>query len=201
MRSPAIAALISLVAAAGDLGASQVSGQAGPPKVSALPVLEEPAVRTLPIGTEVDFVLQTLLAAGSAKADERFEATLVTAKIPPESMRPVAMARATGFLSSVRRPGPGRSALTLSFDELDFESKTQRLRGSVIQVFQSVRPDQSDPKMPATQPYRGLTPLAGVMVDIPGTVTSIDGKEVRLPPGTILRVRLEQPITIRVPSL
>ena len=113
----------------------------------------------------------------------------------------LAMAKATGFLSSVRRPGSGRSALTLSFDELDFESKTQRLRGSVIQVFRGVRPDESDPKMPVTTPYRGLTPLTGVLVEIPGTVSSVDGKEVRLLPGTILRVRLDQPITIRVPGL
>ena len=201
MRTAAVPVLIGFLAAGGALSASQSTGQAGPPKVSALPVLEESVVRTLPVGMEVDFVLQTLLAAGSAKADERFEATLVAAKVSPESMRPVVMARATGFLSSVRRPGSGRSALTLSFDELDFESRTQRLRGSVIQVFRGAQPDESDPKMPATQPYRGLTPLPGVMVDTPGTVSSVDGNEVLLPPGTILRVRLEQPITIRLPGL
>jgi len=198
MRTAALLIVVNVTAAA-SLNVTNQTGQTGPPKVSALPVLDaEP--RTLPVGTEVDLLLQTLLAAGTAKADERFEAILIAAKVPPESMRPVGAAAASGFLSSVRRPGSGRSALTLSFDELRSESTTQRLRASVVQVFQGVRPDESDPAAAAAAPYRRLKPLAGVLVDVPGTVTSVDGKEVRLPPGTVLRVRLQQPITVRLPS-
>jgi hypothetical protein len=180
--------------------ASQGAEQAGPPKVTAQPALESDVDRTLPPGTEVDLILQSLLAAGTAMADDRFEAVAVTAKVPPDSMRPLTAATARGFLSSVRRPGPKRSALTLSFEELHAGPKPQRLRASVIQVFQGPKPDQSGGDGTAAL-YRGLQPLPGVLVDIPGTVTSVDGNEVRLPPGTVLRVRLEQPVTVRMPGL
>lgn len=180
-------------------GAYQGGGQAAPPKVSALPMIGE-VERTLAAGTEIDLVLQTLLAASTAMADDRFDAVMVTAKLPPESMQPVTAAMVRGFLSSVRRPGKGRSALTLSFDEIHATAKPQRLRGSVIQVFQGMRSDPSE-NAAATAQYRGLVPLPGILIDVPGTVMSIDGKEVRLPPGTILRVRLEQPVTIRLPGL
>ena len=175
------------------------TGQGGPPKVGAQPVLED-VERTLPAGTEVDLVLQVMLDASRAMADDRFVAVLVAARLAPDGMRPVATAAATGFVSSVRRPGAKRSALTLSFEELRTEPKPQRLRAAVFQVFQGPKPDQSGGDGTA-ELYRGLQPLPGMMVDVPGTVTSVDGKEVRLPPGTVLRVRLEQPVTIRVPSL
>jgi hypothetical protein len=110
------------------------------------------------------------------------------------------MATVRGFLSSVRRPGSTRSALTLSFEELHAGPKPQRLRASVIQVFLGQRPDETGGQATAAL-YRGLQPFPGVVVDVPGTVTSVDGKEVLLPPGTVLRVRLEQPVTVRMPGL
>jgi hypothetical protein len=195
---PATVVLVAFVVSTAA-GASQGAGQAEPPKVSALPMIGE-VERLLAVGTEIDLVLQTLLASSTAMADDRFVAVMVTAKLPPESMQPVTAAAVRGFLSSVRRPGPGRSALTLSFEEIHATAKPQRFRGSVTQVFQGMRSDPSE-NAAATAQYRGLIPMPGILIDVPGTVTSVDGKEVRLPPGTILRVRLEQPVTIRMPGL
>jgi hypothetical protein len=176
------------------------TAQAAPPKVTAQPVLEADVEKTLPAGTEVDLILQTLLAASRAMADQRFEAIAIAAKLPAEAVRPITMATVRGFLSSVRRPGSTRSALTLSFEELHAGPKPQRLRASVIQVFLGQRPDETGGQATAAL-YRGLQPFPGVVVDVPGTVTSVDGKEVLLPPGTVLRVRLEQPVTVRMPGL
>lgn len=194
-----LALLLASFAISSGAAAFQGAGQAEPPKVSALPTIGE-VERLLAAGTEIDVVLQTMLAASTAMADDRFEAVMVTAKLPPESMQPVTAASVRGFLSSVRRPGSGRSALTLSFEEIHSTAKPQRLRGAVVQVFQGMKADPSE-NAAATARYRGLIPMPGVLIDVPGTVTSVDGKEVRLPPGTILRVRLEQPVTIRLPGL
>ena len=199
MRPITVLVILSAFGAGTGVAASQSAGQAEPPKVSAQPMIGE-VERLLAAGTEIDLVLQTMLAASTAMADDRFDAVMVTAKLPPESMQPVTAAAVRGFLSSVRRPGPGRSALTLSFEEIHATAKPQRLRGSVVQVFQGMRSDPSE-NAAATAKYRGLVPMPGILIDIPGTVTSVDGKEVRLPPGTILRVRLEQPVTIRMPGL
>ena len=176
------------------------AGQTAPPKVTALPALEAGIEKTLPVGTDVDLVLQTLLDASKAIVDDRFEAVAVTARVAPESMRPIVTATARGFLSSVRRPGKSRSTLTLSFEELHAGPKPQRLRASVYQVFRGAKPDESEGQATAAL-YRGLQPFPGVLVDVPGTVTSVDGKEVRLPPGTVLRVRLDVPVTIQMPAL
>ena len=199
MRSITVLVVLSACVVGTGAGASQSAGQAEPPKVSALPMIGE-VERVLAAGTEIDLVLQTMLAASTAMADDRFDAVMVTAKVPPEPMQPVTAAVVRGFLGSVRRPGSGRSALTLSFDEIHATAKPQRLRGSVIQVFQGMTSDPSE-NAAATAKYRGLIPMPGILIDVPGTVMSVDGKEVRLPPGTILRVRLAQPVTIRMPGL
>ena len=96
----------------------RVHGQVEPPKVSALPMLGE-VERLLAAGTEIDLVLQTLLVGEHLpRRTIASNAVMISAKVPPESMQPVSAAAVRGFLSSVRRPGPGRSALTLSFEEI-----------------------------------------------------------------------------------
>jgi len=107
MRAITVLVILSAVVAGTGAGASQSAGQAEPPKVSAVPMTGE-VERLLAAGTEIDVVLQTILAASTAMADDRFDAVMVSAKMPPEAMQPVTAAVVRGFLSSVRRPGSMR---------------------------------------------------------------------------------------------
>jgi hypothetical protein len=172
-------------------------GQAGPPKVSALPVLDQPGKPvTLAAGTEIDLLLQTPLDAGSLAPDARFEATTIAAVVKVGALLHLAPATARGFVGSVRKSGASRSTLTLSFDDLRVGEQAQRLRGLVTQVYRGRGGEPSEAAAAGVAPFEDRTPMAGVLV-WGGTIGATDGKNVALPPGTILRVRLDQPIEVR----
>ncbi len=196
MRAVAIVVLAGACAAVAA-EPDHTAGQAAPPKVAALPVLDEAGkATTLPAGSELDVLLLAPLDAGTLKADERFEATAIAGIVRVGSLLDLAPATVRGFVSSVRRSGKGRSMLTLSFEEIRVDSGTQRLRGSVVQAFQGRRGEQSEAAAAGVALNSDRTPIAGVLVT-GGTIAATDGKNVVLPPGTVVRIRLEQPIEVR----
>jgi len=177
-------------------------------KVAAQPVLEDPTGRVynVPVGTELDARLQTGLNSGTAKVEQRFEATtLVDYSVGDRVVIP-AGSLVRGFVSSVRAAGKidRRGSITLSFDELRIESRSYRLRASVVSAI--------DPKM--ADDYKrvgagavvggiiggilggGKGALLGVLVGGGGTMAATEGADVDLPVGTVLRIRVDQSIDI-----
>jgi hypothetical protein len=170
-----------------------------PPKVSAQPVLNEPGeARMLAAGTQLDLLLQTPLDAGSLKVDDRFEAIAISSVAERGTELTLAQATARGFVGSVRASGGARSTLTLAFETLVADGKAQRLRGAVVQIFEPRKSAEGARLGAAGGPPRERVPLAGVLLDGAGTITATDGRNVRLPAGTILRIRLDQPVQVRV---
>jgi hypothetical protein len=197
MRAVVILVLAGAGLAAPVVESNQTAGQTGPPKVAAQPVLDEPGkATTLAAGSELDLLLPAPLDAGRVAADERFEATAIAAIVQVGSILDLAPATVRGFVSSVRRTGATRSALTLSFEEVRVGASTQRLRGSVVQVFQGRRADISEAAAAGVALNTDRNPLPGVLVT-GGTIAATDGKNVVLAPGTVVRIRLEQPIEVR----
>ncbi len=190
------------IAVAGGVSGSLAAQRTSPPTVTALPVLDEPgAQRTLPAGTDVDLSLQTRLNAATVKVDERFDATTINALVRGTVVM-LEGATARGFVSSVRPAGQGRSTLTLSFHELRAGERTARLRAAILQVYGG-RPERERGAglavpAPAESTAKDRIPLAGVLVDATGTITATDGRSVDLPAGTILRMRLLEPLDVRV---
>ncbi len=91
---------------------------------------------TMPVGTEIDVRLQTPLNSGTAKIEQRFEATtILDTTMGPDVVIP-AGSMVRGFVSSVRAAGKidRRGSLTLSFDELRIGERSFRLRASVTQA-------------------------------------------------------------------
>ncbi len=158
-------------------------------------------------GTKLDLLLQTPLDSSTAKAGDRFEATALESREPGFLNYPQggAVIAVRGFVSSVKPAGKasGRGQLTLSFDELRITGtpdQVYRLRASVVSVL--------DPKLPAEsrrlatggvvggRASFGMAALPDVMVNAAGTIVAIDGSDVKLPVGVVLRVRLDQPIGV-----
>jgi hypothetical protein len=174
-------------------------------KVSAQPVLGDPepqSLTSIPVGTEFDVRLQTSLNSGTAKVEQRFEATTVldysvngTVVVPAGSLM-------RGFVSSVRPAGrvDRRGSLTLSFDELKIDNQTYRLRAAVTEAIDGKLGD--DARRIGAGAVAGAIlggilgggrgALLGVLVGGGGTIAATDGTDVDLPAGTILRVRLDQ---------
>jgi hypothetical protein len=181
-------------------------------KTGAQPVMaDDPMVGsrvwTLTVGTELDVRLQTPLNSGTAKVEQRFEATtLVDLMIDRELVLP-AGTLVRGFVGSVSPATrtSRRGSLTLAFDEIVLKSGPTRMRATVTQALDGKMSD--DVSRVGTGAVlggilggligggKGL--LLGVLVGGGGTIAATDGTNVDLPPGTILRVRVDSPLEIR----
>lgn len=181
-------------------------------KIAAQPVMaDDPMagsrVWTLAVGTELDVRLQTPLNSGTAKVEQRFEATtLVDLMIDRDLVLP-AGTLVRGFVGSVSPATrtSRRGSLTLAFDEIVLKSGPTRMRATVTQALDGKMSD--DVSRVGTGAVlggilggligggKGL--LLGVLVGGGGTIAATDGTNVDLPPGTILRVRVDSPLEIR----
>jgi hypothetical protein len=159
-----------------------------------------------PVGTVLEVRLQTPLNSASAKVEDRFEATTIVPYPDDTDVFIAAGSLVRGFVSSVRAAGrlDRRGSLTLSFDEIRLGSTSLRLRASVIEAL--------DPKAreDVTRIGTGAAvgaiiggilggargALLGVLVGAGGTIAATEGTDVDLPVGTILRIRLDQPLEV-----
>ena len=176
-------------------------------RVSAQPMLDAVG-GVLPVGTQFEVRLQTPLDSGTAKIEQRFEATTVDDYLGGGGVLIPAGSVVRGFVSSVRAAGKleRRGELTLSFDEIRVGSRSYRLRASVVQAMESkVGEDATRIGTGAVVGAiiggilgGGKGALLGVLVGGGGTMAATEGSDVKLPVGTLLRIRLDQPLEIAV---
>lgn len=181
-------------------------------KVTAQPVVAGDPIAgdrvwTLPVGTELDVRLQTALSSSTARVEQRFEATTaVDLKIQDATVLPAGTV-VRGFVGSVRPAGRvnRQGSLTLAFDEIVLASGPARMRATVTQALDGKMSE--DMSRIGTGAVVGAVlggllgggkgVLVGVLVGGGGTIAATDGTDVDLPPGTILRVRIDSPLEIR----
>jgi ElaB/YqjD/DUF883 family membrane-anchored ribosome-binding protein len=177
-------------------------------KVAAQPAGEDPLVTvyTIAVGTEFDTRLQTPLNSGKVRAEERFEATTMLDYLIGKDIVVPAGTTVRGFVSSVQAAGriDRKGSMTLSFDEIRIGNRSYKLRASVVNTL--------DPKV-AEDVTRigtgaavgaviggllggGKGALIGVFVGGGSTVAATEGSDVNLPVGTILRIRVDQPLSV-----
>lgn len=164
---------------------------------------------TVPVGTEMDVRLQTPLSSRTAKVEQRFEATTLVDVTVGKDVAVPGGSIVRGFVSSVRAAGriDRAGSLTLSFDEIIVNQRAQKLRASVVKAL--------DPKVGEDVSRIGAGAvvgaviggvlggakgaLVGVLIGGGGTIASTEGTDVELPAGTILRIRVDQPLEISGP--
>lgn len=182
-------------------------------RVSAQPVLgppEVPSTTSIPVGTEFDVRLQTPLDSGTAKVEQRFEATTVLDYTVDGTVLVPAGSVVRGFVSSVRPAGriDRQGSVTLSFDELRIENRSYPLRASVTQAIDG-KVTEDVTRIGAGAAVGAILggilggargALLGVLVGGGGTIAATDGSDVQLPVGTILRVRLDQRVDLALPG-
>ena len=157
------------------------------------------------VGTEFDVRLQTRLNSGTARVEDRFDATTISAyERNGRSLAPAGSVM-RGVVNSVTPAGRGldrKGSMTLLFDRMTISGKTYSIRATVIGAIEG----ESDNAKIATGAgigaiiggvlggFKGM--MAGVLIGGGGTVAATEGKDVDLPPGTILRVRIDAPIDV-----
>jgi hypothetical protein len=177
-----------------------------PPPPARPPATAPP--NTVPVGQEVDVRLQRPLNSGTAQVEDRFEATTVVDLYQGDRVLVPAGSVLRGVVTSVesatRVQRTGR--MTLAFDQLRIGTRTYPMRGTVTQALESegIRGETGRIGTGAgvgaiiggiLGGVRGA--LAGILIGGGGVIAATEGKEVELPAGTILRVRVDSPIEIR----
>jgi hypothetical protein len=162
----------------------------------------------IPTGTEVDVRLQTALNSGTAQVEDRFEAATlvdVTANgvvaIPAGSLM-------RGVISSVEpATRTNRTAkMTVSFDQVTVNGRDYQIHGTVTQAIEGegIRGDVG--KAGAGAAVGGILgavlggakgAVLGAVIGGGGTIAATEGKEINLPQGTTLRVRIDSPVQVQ----
>ena len=162
----------------------------------------------IPEGQEIDVRLETELSSDNAKVEDRFEATTV---VDLERGNQVLIPHGSvlrGVVSSVNRASrtDRKGSLTVAFDQITVNGRTYPMRGIVTQALESEGIRGEAGRIGAGSAVGAIIggiiggvkgALLGVLIGGGGTIAATEGKDVTLPPGTILRVRLDTPPEIR----
>ena len=161
----------------------------------------------VPAGTEIDVRLQNALNSGTAQVEDRFEATtLVDLNINGRTVIPAGSVM-RGVVTAVE-PGTrtNRTArLTVSFDQVTVNGRAYPMRGTVTQALEGEGIRGEAGRAGAGAAVGGLIgavlggvkgAVLGAVIGAGGTIAATEGKEVELAQGTVLRVRVDQPVSI-----
>jgi hypothetical protein len=187
---------------------STPSSRTTTPPPATTPARRPDGVVEVPAGTEFDVRLQNSLNSGTAQVEDRFEATtLVDLVIGGRNVIPAGSVM-RGVVTAVE-PGTrtNRTAsLTVSFDQVTVNGRAYPMRGTVTQAIEGegIRGEAGRAGVGAgvgailgavLAGARGA--ILGAVIGGGGTIAATEGKEVELPQGSVLRVRVDSPLDIQ----
>jgi hypothetical protein len=162
----------------------------------------------IPVGTEFDVRLQNSLSSKTAQVEDRFEATTMV-DLRDERGRVLVPAGSTmrGVVSSVNRATrtDRKGALTVAFDRVTVNGRSYPIRATVTQALESEGIMGEKGKIGIGAGAGAILgailggakgALAGILIGGGGTIAATEGKDVELPAGTVLRVRLDSPLVL-----
>ena len=153
--------------------------------------------------------LERQLSSDTAQVEDRFEAiTVADLSTDTNSVLIPAGSVMRGVVSSVNRASrtDRKGTLTVAFDQITINGRVYPMRGTVTQALESEGIRGEVARIGAGAGVGAIIggiiggvkgALLGVLIGGGGTIAATEGKDVTLPPGTILRVRLDQPPTLR----
>jgi hypothetical protein len=161
----------------------------------------------IPVGTEIDVRLQNALNSGTNQVEDRFEATtLVDVGVNSRVVIPAGSVM-RGVVTQVEAATrTNRTArMTVSFDQVTVNGQAYAIRGTVTQAIEGegIRGETARIGTGAgvgaiiggiLGGFKGA--LAGILIGGGGTIAATEGKEVQIPQGAVLRVRLDSPAYI-----
>lgn len=191
-----------LVALGGPGGTASGAGQTRPATEGQS---DEPG--TVPVGKELDVRLQSSLSSATAKPEQRFEATTLVDTTQSGRVLIPAGSVVRGVVADVKAAGriDRTGSMTLSFDRITVAGRSYPMRAMATQVFQSggIRDQKGTAGAGAgvggvigglVGGLRGA--LLGAAIGAGGAIASTEGKDISLPAGSIIRIRLDSPLTL-----
>jgi len=211
---------LALLGAMGAVACGATARDPGAPVYtpsSTAPVAQVPAGPTevntsargvIPAGQELDVRLQTALSSETSTAEQRFEATTAVDVTQNGAVLIPAGSVVRGVVSSVRPAGrvDRVGSMTLSFDQMTVRGRNHPIRAMATQVFESGGIREEVGTAGAGAGIGGVLggllggvkgAVLGAVIGAGGAIAATDGKDVHLPAGSVIRLRLDSPVTVR----
>jgi hypothetical protein len=164
--------------------------------------INESSYGTLAVGQELDVRLQSPLSSETTTVEQRFEATTAVDLLQNGRVLVPAGSIVRGVVSDVKRPGriDRVGSLTLSFDQIVVRGRTVPIRGMATDVFESrgIRDEIGTAGVGAGVGgvIGGLIggvkgAILGAVIGAGGAIAATEGKDVHLPAGSFIRIRLD----------
>jgi hypothetical protein len=162
----------------------------------------------VPAGTELDVRLERALNSGTSQVEDRFTATTLADLYQGDDVLIPAGSMLRGVVSSVTKASrtERKGALTVAFDQLSVNGRTYPIHATVSQALESEGIRGEAGTIGAGAGVGAIIggilggakgALLGILIGGGGTIAATEGKDVELPAGTILRVKMEQALVIR----
>ena len=182
-------------------------GSAVPPPSGPVEVSESTR-GVLPVGQEIDVRLQDTLSSATATPEQRFVATTVVSLEQNGAVLLPAGSMVRGIVNSVSPAGrvDRSGSLTLAFDQITVNGRSMPLRAMATQAFESRGIRDEGRTVGAGGAVGAIVggivgglegALIGAAVGAGGVIAATDGKDVELPAGTVVRIRLDAPLELR----
>jgi hypothetical protein len=187
--------------------AARATAPATAPAPAATPAAPARGEVEIPAGTEMDVRLSDALSSETAKVEDRFEGTALNdvtiggrTAVPAGSiMRGVV----TAVEPATRTNRTAR--LTVSFDQVTIAGRAYPIRATVTQALEGEGIKGEAARVGAGAGLGAIVggllggfkgAMAGILIGGGGMVAATEGEELRLPQGTVLRVRIDSPVRI-----
>jgi len=152
--------------------------------------------------------LQTPLSSETATAEQRFESTTAVDLMQNGRVLVPAGTLVRGVVSAVDKADriDRSGSLQLSFDQMVVNGREIPMRATATQVFESggIREEAGTAGVGAgvggiiggvIGGVKGA--ILGAVIGAGGAIAATDGKDITLPAGAIVRIRLNSPVTVR----
>ena len=204
--------LLSAIATVGcGATTSQTAPRTAPAPQATVPSgpveVDSSARGVIPVGQELDVRLQNALSSETATVEQRFEATTVVDVTQGGRVLIPAGSVVRGVVTDVKRPGrvDRVGSLTLSFDQITVRGRDYPDRGTATQVFESrgIRDEVGTAGGGAGvgAVIGGLIggvkgAVLGAVIGAGGAIAATEGKDIQLPAGSMIRIRVDSPINL-----
>ena len=161
----------------------------------------------VPVGQELDVRLQTPLSSSTATAEQRFQATTAVDLMQGSRVLIPAGSVVRGVISSVTKAGnierTGR--LTLAFDQIVVNGREYPFHGMATQMFESGGIREEGKTIGTAGAVGAIVggiiggvkgAVLGATIGAGGVIAATEGKDIDLPAGTIVRIRVDSPIDV-----
>jgi hypothetical protein len=195
IRSRARNDVTGRAAPSGGTGSSRPVGSSGR-------IADSSSSSHIPAGTEFDIRLATLLDSGTAQVEDRIEGTTVVDLRQDDRVLVPAGSLVRGIVTSVQKAGrlERKGSLTVQFDQIRISGRSYPIQATVIDAIESEGIRGEAGRIGAGAGVGAIIggilgglkgALAGILIGGGGTIAATEGKDVNLPAGTVLRVRLD----------